>query len=31
MHSKSDNIQIMTSDEADAIVGELFNALKIRL
>ena len=31
MHSKSDNIQIMTSDEADAIVGELFNALKNRL
>ena len=30
MHSKSDNIEIMINDEADEIITELFNSLKIR-
>ena len=28
MHSKSDNIEIMNTDEADEVIEELFNALK---
>ena len=30
MHSKSDNIEIMTNDEADEVVKELFDSLKSR-
>ena len=30
MHSKIDNIEIMISDEADEVTGELFNSLKNR-
>ena len=30
MHSKSDSIEIMTNDEADEIVKELFDSLKSR-
>ena len=30
MHSKSDNIEIMISDEADEFIEELFNSLKNR-
>ena len=29
MHSKSDNIEIMISDEADKVIKELFDSLKI--
>ena len=29
MHSKSDNIEIMINDEADEVVKELFDSLKI--
>ena len=30
MHSKSDNIEIMISDEADEVIEELFDSLKNR-
>ena len=30
MHSKSDNIEIMISDEADGVIEELFDSLKNR-
>ena len=30
MHSKSDNIEIIISDEADAVIKELFGSLKNR-
>ena len=30
MHSKSDNIEIRTNDEADEVVKELFDSLKSR-
>ena len=30
MHSKSDNIEIMISDETDEIIEKLFNSLKNR-
>ena len=30
MHSKSDNIEIMTNDEADEVIKELFYSLKNR-
>ena len=30
MHSKSDNIEIMFSDEADEVIKELFDSLKKR-
>ena len=30
MHSKSDSIEIMTNDEADEVVKELFDSLKSR-
>ena len=30
MHSKSDNIEIMISDEADEAIKELFDSLKNR-
>ena len=30
MHSKSDNIEIMISDEADEVIKELFDSLKNR-
>ena len=30
MHSKSDDIEIMINDQADEIITELFNSLKIR-
>ena len=30
MHSKSDNIEIMISDEADEVIKRLFNSLKNR-
>ena len=29
MHSKSDNIVIMTNDEADEIIKKIFDSLKI--
>ena len=29
MHSKSDNIEIMINDEADEVINELFDSLKI--
>ena len=30
MHSKIDNIEIMTNDEADEVIEELFDSLKNR-
>ena len=30
MHSKSDNVEIMISDEADEVMKELFDSLKSR-
>ena len=30
MHSKSDNIEIMSNDEADEVIKELFDSLKNR-
>ena len=30
MHSKSDNIEIMTNDEADEFIKKLFDSLKNR-
>ena len=30
MHSKSDSIEIMISDEADEVIKELFDSLKNR-
>ena len=30
MHSKSDNIKVMITDEADEIIKELFDSLKNR-
>ena len=30
MHSKSDNIEIMISDEADEVIKKLFDSLKNR-
>ena len=30
MHSKSDNIEIMTNDEADEVIKEIFDSLKNR-
>ena len=30
MHSKSDNIEIIVSDEADKVINKLFDSLKNR-
>ena len=30
IHSKSDNVEIMTSDEAHQVIKKLFDSLKIR-
>ena len=30
MHSKSDNIEIMSSDDADEVIKKLFDSLKNR-
>ena len=30
MHPKSDNIEIMINEEADQVIKELFDSLKIR-
>ena len=30
MHSKTDNIKIMISDEADEVINEIFDSLKNR-